>query len=255
MITILPYNKFSKSARALSKDLKARRLSTCPQLRTTQCVNLSRFDMIVNWGSSQSPIPFTDLDLNNPKNVKVAGNKLLTLEALSKKAYTPMYTTRPLLVQDYLDINRQVYCRKSLTSHSGHGIIIIRDGDFIPDCPLYVVGYDVLAEYRVHVFKGKVLDYQQKKKRKDTNVNRGIRNHSNGWVFCRQDVLIPDSVLEASIDAVNTIGLDFGAVDIAMTKEGPILFEINTAPGLENTTLSKYINIIQEYYYAMCGLR
>jgi glutathione synthase/RimK-type ligase-like ATP-grasp enzyme len=257
MIKILPYKRFSKSARTLARALRCKRLT-----HPLEGV-LSRYDIIINWGSSFSTIPFTNKDLNNPINVEIAGNKLRTFQKLKDKKYIPLYTTEKEVVQDWLDEGHTAYGRKYLTSHSGHGIILIQDTDIIPDCPLYTVGQNVFNEYRVHVFNGKIIDVQQKRKRKNTNANRNIRNHSNGWVFCRNNVDVPVSLELASIDAVETLGLDFGAVDIASIysedDEGysqyePMIFEINTAPGIVNTTVLKYTNAIKEYVYEMSSL-
>ncbi len=69
-----------------------------------------------------------------------------------------------------------------------------------------------------------------------------VRNHDNGWVFCRQDVHPPDEVINQSIEAVRALGLDFGATDVGWNEyyQKACVFEVNTAPGLEGTTLENY---------------
>jgi glutathione synthase/RimK-type ligase-like ATP-grasp enzyme len=40
---------------------------------------------------------------------------------------------------------------------------------------------------------------------------------------------------------VSALGLDFGAVDVALRKDGvPVVWEVNKAPGLEGGSLKKY---------------
>ena len=108
--------------------------------------------------------------------------------------------------------------------------------------PLYTQGIEKDKEYRVHVFKGQVIDYQQKKQRIGVESDSTIRNHSTGWVYTRISVVLPEGVKEQAIKAVDALGLDFGAVDICTDLEGtPFVLEVNTAPGLEGTTLEKYI--------------
>ena len=54
-------------------------------------------------------------------------------------------------------------------------------------------------------------------------------------------MVISDTLKEAAVKAVNSLGLDFGAVDICEDEEGnPYVFEVNTAPGIEGTTVEKY---------------
>ena len=108
-------------------------------------------------------------------------------------------------------------------------------------------------EYRVHVFRELgVIDVQQK--RRDTSVpeeerNSYIRNHDAGWVFCRENVQPPQAVLNASVDAVLALGLDFGAVDIGFHNNiGPCIYEINTAPGLEGQTLVNYAQAFKRLF-------
>jgi D-alanine-D-alanine ligase-like ATP-grasp enzyme len=53
---------------------------------------------------------------------------------------------------------------------------------------------------------------------------------------------------EHSISAVNTLGLDFGAVDLIVAKDGRVyVLEVNTAPGIEGITLEKYVKAFQNY--------
>ena len=56
-------------------------------------------------------------------------------------------------------------------------------------------------------------------------------------------IIQPDrTVLSAGIRAVGCLGLDFGAADIGWNSHDgePSVYEVNTAPGLEGTTLDKY---------------
>jgi hypothetical protein len=78
------------------------------------------------------------------------------------------------------------------------------------------------------------------------NVNYQIRNADNGWVYCRGGVNPPRDVLSASRRAVSALGLDFGAVDVGWNQhhESAAVYEVNTAPGLEGTTLDKYYEAI-----------
>ena len=74
-----------------------------------------------------------------------------------------------------------------------------------------------------------------------------VRNHENGWVYCRDDLDVPASVFSDATSAVAALGLDFGAVDIIWNQNQArsYVLEVNTAPGLEGTTLTKYVEAIR----------
>lgn len=243
-ILIKPYNKYSKSARALARGVGGKILvNKIP----------SRNDLVVNWGCSNLSFRSTTADLNHPSAVSIAVNKLKTLNTLADKPYCLQYTTDKYEAKEYLANYEVVYARQHLTKHSGCGIILCIDKDEIPDAPLYTVGFNSTNEYRVHVFKNKVIDIQEKRKRRGVTVNRYVRNHKHGWVFCRQNIDLPDVVAEAALDAVATVGLDFGGLDIGYNKhtKDVKVYEINTAVGIEKTTVDNYVNAIRNYYYAM----
>ena len=103
-----------------------------------------------------------------------------------------------------------------------------------------------------HVWKGTIIDVQEKRRRAGY-VSTGdgdsyIRNHHNGWVFCRADIEEPANLRTIARSAIGTLSLDFGAVDIIYNQKSNKLFvlEVNTAPGLEGTTLQKYTEAILE---------
>ncbi len=72
-----------------------------------------------------------------------------------------------------------------------------------------------------------------------------VRNNANGFIFARNgDALgdVPDDVLQQAIDGVTSLGLDFGAADVIYNERSSLAYvlEVNTAPGLEVTTLDNY---------------
>ena len=88
---------------------------------------------------------------------------------------------------------------------------------------------------------------KRKRRETDNEVDYQIRNSANGWVYCRDDIITPHpDIGRAAIRAVNVLGLDFGAVDVGWNEHNqePSVYEVNTAPGLEGTTLDKYFEAI-----------
>jgi glutathione synthase/RimK-type ligase-like ATP-grasp enzyme len=147
-----------------------------------------------------------------------------------------------------------------LRANGGRGIIVLSpgSGDDVPEAPFYTQYIPKTDEYRVHVWGGQVLDVQMKKRRTeipDEEVNWQIRNHNNGFVFARDGVNPPDCVHTAAVRAVSALALDFGAVDIGYNakRDKCRVYEVNTAPGLEGTTLDKYYEAIRNLFPEVAG--
>jgi len=144
----------------------------------------------------------------------------------------------------------RVLCRTVLNGHGGDGIHIANanDVDSVVDAPLYTKYVKKQREFRVHVFltDGEPQYYVTEKKRmaaerRPETFNKYIRNHSNGWVFCRDIQPVPEEVLEQSTRAVGALGLTFGAVDVGWHDEhGICVYEVNSAPGVDNETALWY---------------
>jgi glutathione synthase/RimK-type ligase-like ATP-grasp enzyme len=140
--------------------------------------------------------------------------------------------------------------RHSLTGSQGSGIRVIEGEEIGTSAPLYVQYIKKKAEYRVHVFRGQVIDVQQKRKQREFEgeIDTRIRNHSRGWVFCRDGVSLPGDSARMCISACQILGLDFGAVDVIWNdkQKQAYVLEINTAPGIEGTTVESYGRAILE---------
>lgn len=211
---------------------------------------------IINWGSGQHPrwLGRYQRMLNMPDAVNVASNKLTAFQAMKDAGVTtPEFTADRGVANGWLQEGSTVVCRSLLRGSAGRGITLVTpDMGELPNVPLYVRYVKKSAEYRIHVFSGEVIDTQQKRKRRDLEneqVNYQIRNHDNGWVFCRDAIDIPNpAVHREAIAAVAALGLDFGAVDVIWNAHHSTAYvlEVNTAPGLEGTTLTKYVNKIKE---------
>jgi len=246
---VYPYKMKSDSAKMLAKELNTMRVSPDGKFRN----NYGR--PIVNWGNSVLPHWLGDwpdqLVLNEPWRVALACNKLSSFEQFSLDGVAhPDWTTEKEIAETWQAAGETILVRKLLTAKGGEGIVICEPEDILPDAPLYTVYFKKKEEYRVHVFDGKVIDVQQKKREKgNEDVNGRVRNHSNGWVFCRDGVTAPDAVQAESIKAVASLGLTFGAVDVGFNVHygKPCVFEVNTAPGLTETTAKKYAEAITNY--------
>lgn len=165
------------------------------------------------------------------------------------------YTTSRARAWEWIQKDGLVVARGKLQGHSGEGIEILENREAIENCRarLYTRYFKAKDEYRVHVMAGNVIDIQQKRKRAEVaaeDANYRVRSHANGFNFCRDGVELPVCCTDASIAAVKALGLDFGAVDIrfnAKTGECAVM-EVNTAPGLEGTTIEVYSRAFMELF-------
>jgi len=212
--------------------------------------------LLVNWGSSEinRPIPEGALVLNKPESIAFAANKLNTFNKLAQDERTqnnlPRFTTDKAVAASW---EKDVYVRHVLTGHSGRGIQIVEAGGELPDAPLYTGYIKRQDEYRVHVAGGEVIFVQRKARKLDVpddQVNWKVRNLEGGFIYANEGVEISEDVKQLCINAIEILGLDFGAVDLVNTRKGKFfILEVNTAPGLGGTTLEKYA----EYFTKVCN--
>jgi len=253
MIYIFPYKLGSASARLLRDGLSSSLNTRIKLVRPNGAFRPRRDDLVINWGASTNPRwKWHQDDLNAPESISIASNKLETFKTLKNVVSIPRFTENKQEAQEWLNDGVSIVCRSLLSSHSGRGITIVQEGT-LPDVPLYVEYKKKRAEYRVHVFKGEVIDTIQKRKRnqaeRPTTFNTFVRSHDNGWVFCRDNITPSDARNQLAIEAVKALGLDFGACDIIYNEyeDKHYFLEINTAPGLEGTTLESYVQAFTRY--------
>lgn len=206
--------------------------------------------LVINWGASTAPSwansPVQPVIWNKTPNVRNASNKLTAFQAFQAAGIVeiPDFTTEIEVAKRWVGEGKVVVCRKSLNGHSGAGIVVAAREEDVVAAPLYTLYRKKKKEYRVHVAFGKVIDVQEKRKRQDYSgdTDYAVRNHHTGWVYCRENVAVSDVRDTLAIRAVAVLGLEFGAVDIIYNEHSDayILLEINTAPGLEGTTVEKY---------------
>lgn len=248
-IVLFPYKMGSCGAKALAVELRSRGY---PVLRvrdgSTKFVRRAS-DLILNWGNSRCRERGI---LNEAAAVAVAGSKLDFLQLVSggdDGVPVPEWTVNAQEAQGWLDSGHTVVARTLLRASGGRGIVVCTTATGLVRAPLYTKYVKKAAEYRVHVFGDTVVDVQQKRRRAGVEqVDNQIRNYDRGWVFCREDVAAPDAVLAVAKLAVARCGLHFGAVDVIYNQhyDRAVVLEVNTAPGLEGTTTSKYAEAVEE---------
>jgi hypothetical protein len=248
-LKIWPYKMGSESARLLARALRVSRVYSDRHYQPR------RSHIVLNWGNSANPLWYTSRIINRPECVRAAANKLQTFLAFQRTNVPhPDWTTEKWVAEMFIEEGAKVYCRQTLTGRSGSGIVVSEAVDALVCAPLYTKAVTVKEEYRVHIFNGEVIDYARKKKLSSASreergiaVNPYIRNHSNGWVFGRDGVVLPDGMGSNAARAVDALDLDFGAVDICEDINGKqYVFEVNSAPGISGTTLERYVTAFRQ---------
>lgn len=247
-IRIFPYRQGSKGAKALSLELGGKVL----RLEGSK-YKPKQEDVIINWGNTtfnesaewgpKTPETFFNYDTDC---MRLSTNKLMFFKFMGVEhsdIIPQFWDHRNEIPEDAYP----VVCRTVLAGHSGDGIVIASGPDSLVDCSLYTKYIKKKEEYRVHVGRKDgtsiIISLQRKAKRNGfENPNWQVRNHANGFVFVRHEVNPPESVLHVAKQALERSGLDFGAVDVIWNEheQKAYVLEINTAPGLEGTTIKDY---------------
>lgn len=246
-IYIYPYKKGSKSVASLKKAINAKTIKLVGSKYKPKSNHV-----VVNWGSSSfvntTNTFYPGIVLNYPLNVRMVANKLGFFQQNPCQEHLVSWTTNKQDVLKWVDEGNTVLARTKLTGHSGEGIIKITTPEEIVDAPLYTLYKRKVDEYRVHVFNGQVIDVVKKLVPKDLagNIDYQIRTHANGWIFAREGVDLKLDAVDMAIKQVQGMGLFFGAVDMIYNahEDRFYVLEINTAPGLEGTTVSRYADAI-----------
>ena len=245
------HNAGSQGAKALSEALGIRRIK-----HNGSRVRLGTRDTVINWGHAGA-LPDSARGagrvVNLPDAVRLAANKLSCFNRIGDRARCVPFTTDPAVARGW---GSKVVCRHTLNGHSGEGIEIVEPGVDIPAAPCYTKYIVKESEWRIHVVNGQVIDSTRKIRDPDFQgePNWAVRNHAGGFIFARNSGAPSEDTVRQAVAAIETTGLDFGAVDVMVSKPTrarperlAYVLEINTAPGLVGTTVENYANAFRQY--------
>jgi hypothetical protein len=267
---VLTWNKYSASAKVLTNTLKSfseasqvlkMSFERWKELTAGEKAHFQQHFVILNWGAA---ISTGDIHIQHRAplnfNSKTLSNKLKFFNwttSVSLSGNTPAFTDNWGIATNWLGGGHTVVARQNLNLSGGEGIVLVRPGEEIPQCPLYTKYIKKNSEYRVHfVKKGEEFyTFWQKKKFVEGDVadpaNKfQIRNHKNGWLFSSINFETPQYVLKTAEKFIKKIPLEYGALDIIYNEqsESAYVLEVNTAPGLSEKTVEFYANALKDYY-------
>ena len=252
--------------------------------------------IVVGWGTKTKEditFPTGTKVLNHPNSIRRNRNKFGTLEALKNAgvAVAPFVLANGVLTA--LDNGNSAISLplvgRTKYHQGGKGFWMcltkthVRDA--IDEGAQYFQNYvDIADEFRLHIFKEKLL-YAQKKVKRDNmeeafvaqhrekienfankaetkldkktldyalgriakehkHADMIVRSNHRGWRFAVIKK-VNDALLETAKTALAAAGLNFGAVDCCLDAEGrPWVIEINSGPGLDGSTLKTYVETL-----------
>jgi glutathione synthase/RimK-type ligase-like ATP-grasp enzyme len=247
MIRIYAYNKYSVSALALAQELdiyliKHQNSRYRPRLG----------DTVINWGLGKDWYPARTI--NPPDIVALAVNKKSFFNLMCSFGDTapriPEFTSDIETAKSWARDGRKVVVRRLLNASEGRGIEIHTVPEEIPEAPLYVKYIPKESEFRIHVVNDTIVDRQRKVLRASadrSSANWEIRNTANNFVFQRNNIIVPQDVETQALLAVKRSGLAFAASDVIWNEhyQKAYVLELNTAPGIEGTTISRYAEALR----------
>jgi glutathione synthase/RimK-type ligase-like ATP-grasp enzyme len=245
MIIVTAYHDYSRSASRIRRRLGASKIREVP--RSTKA-------LIINWGSTKTFYTGPNFTiLNNPAAVADCTNKLSFFVAMQQAGVSiPPFTTSAREAVEWVQKGDLVLGRQTVVGRGGRGIVQFDEDsiDTFLKCPLYTKYIKNKAEFRVHIFDGQIIDVQKKVLprtivRDESNIR--VRSHRNGYIFARNDIEVPNQVLDVAMAAFQTMqttrGLNFAAFDVIYNGyyNRAYVLEANTAPGLEGQTIESYV--------------
>lgn len=261
-VAIYPYKAGSASARNLSQAMGVKRIKH----------EGSKFvpngdKIVINWGASELPMaldgpPTAPRILNMPQFVRVASNKLHFYDLMNQGLVASCRMPISFRTKQEADLYRReanscaMMARTVLTGHSGRGIIYCEPEQELPDAQMYVRYVKKISEFRLHFVASNDTPFIQRKARRNDvdkeDVNWKVRNLEGGFIYANDPENvgeIPEDVIVQGTRAFKQSRLGFGAVDVIFNKkEGKAyVLEINTAPGLVNSTVEWYAKELTRY--------
>lgn len=210
------------------------------------------YDTVIRWGSRRRCPSTVGNVINESGAIRQANKKYSALEQLDDAGINvPRHTTdRNDLGPSESDYITYPALGRASSHARGEDIeLILQWRDiYLTDNHHFVDYIPTKMEYRMHVFDGEVVKVHEKRKRREADNHPYIRNNETGYVFLNPREEEPDHSL--AINAVETLGLDFGAVDVIRAEESgeEYVLEVNTAPSLGENNLERYCQAFERIF-------
>lgn len=203
-------------------------------------------NIVVRWGNRIEAILTNAIVYNKAKNIELATNKFLARKTMLENGVSCPILYYPTI--DNLDLLKYPVIARPYYHAKGKNFIVLNDKielrNFIDtnknslDSWYYSEFIDKIKEFRIHVAHGRILNYLEKPN--PNNGNLAWNRAQNGQAFSNVKWSDYNNIIcYESIKAINSLGLDFGGVDIMLDNKGrAYVLEVNTAATLASSEYS-----------------
>jgi hypothetical protein len=201
-------------------------------------------DVLVRWGNRANSTAVANgaRQLNKGTAIRAASDKLGSLKQMREAGVrVPDFSTDPT------DLTFPFLGRARSHARGTDVVLCLQRGDYKRRPRDYYVQYvPTVREYRVHVAGGEVIRVQGKFLDHPEQAVPWIRNHAHGYRFRAPKKRLRKDRLDQAVLAVQSLGLDFGAVDLLISDdEQSYVLEVNTAPSCSPLTAGAYVAAFQ----------
>ena len=153
------------------------------------------------------------------------------------------WVTEKNLAQKWLAEGSTIICRTTIKGQTGSGILVVKPGEDVPEAEVYTKYISHKREFRVNLFKHKLVNVREKKKKLGfKGGDFHIRNLANGYTTskCKN---YPAQVIELAARASmcsesNFIGVDIGYNEL---KDYAFVIEVNSGPSIEGSSVQDFV--------------
>lgn len=159
----------------------------------------------------------------------------------------PEYTTDIEVARNWIRGGSTVVCRSRIRGQAGNGISLADNLDALVESKVYTKYIPKKREFRVNVFKDKVLNIREKVGRRGVE-NTKIRTPANGYSTVKLTAPPPTGLEALALAAAKVSSSDFKGVDVCYNQLRNYLFvlEVNSGPAIEGASVRDYAAAIRE---------
>jgi hypothetical protein len=206
---------------------------------------VEREDVLVRWGGAQSIRYRPELVVNTRGGISLASNKYGSLERFRERGVPcPYFSRNPMMIEAPFLGRRDSHAR-------GEDILLcMQQSDALREERDYYIEYvPVAREYRIHVFNRVPIKVSEKVLTRPEDYVPWYRNSTSGYTFRNPRVRPGTYQQAAAADAVESLGLSFGAVDLIVGDDGQTyVLEVNSAPSCSTLTARLYVDAFVEAF-------
>lgn len=159
----------------------------------------------------------------------------------------PEFTTDIEVARNWIRGGNTVVCRNRVRGQAGNGISLASTLDELVESKVYTKYIPKKREFRVNIFKDKVVNIREKVGRPDS-PNTKIRTPANGYSTVKLRSAPPKGIEELALVAAKVSQSDFKGVDICYNQLRDFLFvlEVNSGPSIEGASVKEYADFIRK---------